>query len=58
LPKGTARKLIPKFIGPYWIINDFRNNLFCVELPAHLQQRGVHNVFHALLLRIYVPNDD
>ncbi|EIW75147.1 hypothetical protein CONPUDRAFT_19731, partial [Coniophora puteana RWD-64-598 SS2] len=33
-------------------------NSFRVELPARLRQRGVHNVFHASLLRIHVPNDD
>ena len=27
-------------------------------MPAHLKQRGVHNVFHASLLRIHIPNDD
>ncbi|KAJ3734579.1 hypothetical protein DFJ43DRAFT_1063427 [Lentinula guzmanii] len=27
-------------------------------LPSRLKQRGVHDVFHASLLRIHVPNDD
>jgi hypothetical protein len=57
-PKGLARKLIPKFMGPYRILEDYGNRSFQVELPTHLKQRGVHNVFHVSLLRIHVPNDD
>ncbi|TFK49809.1 hypothetical protein OE88DRAFT_1601959, partial [Heliocybe sulcata] len=29
-----------------------------IELSAHLKSRGIHNVFHASLLRIHEPNDD
>jgi hypothetical protein len=57
-PKGLARKLIPKYLGPYKIIQDFGNSSFKLELPYHLKKRGVHDVFHASLLRIHVPNDD
>jgi len=57
-PKGLARKLIPKYIGPYKVLVDFKNQSFKVELPPHLKQRGVHDVFHASLLRIHIPNDD
>ena len=56
--KGLARKLIPKFIGPYKIIRDFNNQSFKLELPVHLKRRGVHDTFHSSLLRIHVPNDD
>ncbi|KIJ60876.1 hypothetical protein HYDPIDRAFT_138640 [Hydnomerulius pinastri MD-312] len=58
LPKGTARKLVPKFIGPYRITKDYRNNSYLVDLPSRLKQRGIHPVFHSSLLRIHVPNDD
>ena len=57
-PKGLARKLIPKYIGPYKILRDFNNQSFWIELPSHLKQRGVHDIFHASLLRIHEPNDD
>ena len=57
-PKGLARKFVPKYIGPYKILRDFNNQSFKVELPSHLKQRGVHDVFHASLLRIHEPNDD
>ena len=57
-PKGLACKLIPKYLGPYKIIQDFGNASFKLELPQHLKQQGVHNVFHSSLLRIHVPNDN
>ena len=57
-PKGLARKLIPKFLGPYKIISDFGNASFQLDMPPHLKRRGVHDVFHSSLLRIHVPNDD
>jgi len=56
--KGLARKLIPKYIGPYKIVHDFNNQSFRIELPMHLKKRGVHDMFHSSLLRIHVPNDD
>ena len=56
--KGLARKLIPKYIGPYKILRAFDNSSFRLELPDHLRQRGVHDVFHASLLREHIPNDD
>lgn len=58
IPKGRARKLAPKFIGPYRIIEDFGNASFRLDLPAELKQRGLHPSFHAKLLRIHIPNDD
>jgi hypothetical protein len=58
LPKGQARKLVPKFIGPYKLVRDFRNNSFELDLPPHLRQRGIHPVFHSSLLRVHIPNDD
>jgi hypothetical protein len=36
--KGLARKLIPKYIGPYKIVQDFRNQSFKIELPVHLKK--------------------
>lgn len=58
LPKGRARKLSPKFIGPFKILDDYKNNSYKLDLPAELKQRGLHPAFHANLLRIHVPNDD
>lgn len=58
VPKGRARKLVPKYIGPYKVLRDFGNSSFRIELPANLKSRGLHDVFHASLLRIHAPNDD
>ncbi|KAJ3482856.1 hypothetical protein NLI96_g6704 [Meripilus lineatus] len=58
LPRGLARKLIPKFIGPYKILVDYGNNSYQIELSANLKRRGIHNVFHSSLLRSHEPNDD
>ena len=57
-PKGLAQKLLPKFIGPYKILQDFKNGSFQLDLPPHLKWRGVHNVFHSSLLHIHIPSDD
>ncbi len=56
--KGLARKMIPKYMGPYPIAEDFGNGFFRLELPSNLKSRGIHDVFHASLLRIHVPNND
>ena len=40
------------------MLKDFKNQSFLIDLPAHLKQRGVHNVFHAALLQIHILNDD
>ena len=56
--KGLIQKLISKYIELYKTIQDFGNQSFKVDLPAHLKQYGVHDVFHASLLRTHLPNDD
>jgi hypothetical protein len=57
-PKGLARKLLPKYVGPYKIIQDYGNNSFRIDLPDHLKQQGVHPMFHSSLLQIHIPNDN
>jgi hypothetical protein len=37
LKKGLARKLAPKFIGPYRILDKYENNLFKIDLPSELK---------------------
>ena len=56
--KGLARKLLPKYLGPYKILKDYGNSSFQLDLLIHLKQRGVHDVFHSSLLRIHIPNDN
>ena len=56
-PKGFARKLISKYIGPNKVLKDFGNTPFQLVLPSHLKRRGVHNISHSFLLRIHLAND-
>jgi hypothetical protein len=59
IPKGKARKLIPKYIGPMMITKEVTpNTSYKLELPDELQKRNLVDTFHAKLLRIHSPNDD
>jgi len=58
IPKKLTRKLVLKYVGPYLIVKDYGNNSYKVDISARLKQRGIHDVFHASLLQIHVPNDD
>ena len=59
LPKGRAKKLLPKFIGPYKVVETHTAaSTVTLELPPELTARQVHPTFHASLLRAHVPNDD
>jgi len=57
-PKGLAQKLIPKYMGLYRITEDFKNNLYWIEILVSMKQQGIHNVFHVSLMRVHVANDD
>ena len=59
LPKGRARKLCPRFIGPYKVLEaqpDTSN--YVLELPVALQGRRIHPKFHVALLRRHYPSRD
>ncbi len=47
IPKGRARKLAPKFVNPYRIFEEYKNNSFLLNIPSELKQQGVHPSFHA-----------
>ena len=49
---------VPLLLPTYKIITDCENQPFKIDLPAHLKQRGMHDVFHASLLYVHVPDDD
>ena len=54
LPKGRARKLCPKFIGPFKIARaQPETSNYTLELPATLQMRGIIPTFHVSLIRPY-----
>ena len=59
LPKARARKLTPKYIGPYEIIScDRDQSHYTLALPDELLKRRIHPTFHAKLLRPAIVNDD
>ena len=59
MPKGQARKLIPRYIGPMKVLkSDGANDTYTLELPEELDKRCIHPTFHIGLLRWYKRNDD
>ena len=49
-----SRKLSPKFIGPYQVLN--RIGLVAYEIALPPQLANLHSVFHVSQLRKYVPD--
>jgi hypothetical protein len=59
LPKGRARKLCPKFIGPFKISRTFDDSPNVrLELPPSLSRRKIGPTFHVKLIRPYHKNDE
>lgn len=59
LPKGLARKLAPKYLGPFAIIKVLKEGATCqLDLSEELLKRGINPSFHATLLKPHIPNDD
>lgn len=57
-PKGRARKLVPKFIGPYKITEAHPEvSAYTLDLPQDLRERRIHPTFHVDLLRKHEAND-
>ena len=59
LPKGGAKKLLPKFIGPYKIVEAHTAaSIVTLDLPPELMAWRVHPMFHMSLIWAHIPNDD
>ena len=59
MPKGRARKLMPKFIGPFVITKaDRATSNYQLELPDEMKSRHIRNRFHADRLRPCLENDE
>lgn len=59
VPTGRARKLVPKYLGPFRVAKVLSEGAtYELELSEELRSRGLHNAFHALLLRPHYPSDD
>jgi len=59
LPKGRARKLMPKFVGPYRVLESHpATSTYKLALPEGLAKRRIHPTFHVSKLRRCEKNDD
>lgn len=59
LPKGRARKLAPKYIGPFEVKSAHNDTShYTLDLPEELRKRRVHPSFHSSLLKPHNANDD
>ena len=59
LPKGQVSKLMPKYIGPYKVLQAYpETSNYTLELPSELIRRRVHPKFHVGLLRPHESNND
>jgi len=59
LPKGQVSKLVPKYVGPYKVLQAYpETSNYTLEPPSELIRQRVHPKFHVSLLRPHEPNDD
>ncbi|XP_071928136.1 uncharacterized protein [Coffea arabica] len=52
--KGKEKKLQPRYVGPFEILQCVENVAYQLELPASLSR--IHEVFHVSMLKNYHPN--
>jgi hypothetical protein len=59
LPKGRARKLAPRCIGPYRVTKAHNKaSTVTLELPEYLKNWRVSPTFHTNLVRRYIVSND
>ena len=59
LPKGRARKLCPKYVGPYKVAKaNPDSSMYTLKLPMALQEQRIIPKFHITLLRPYIASSD
>ena len=59
LPKGQARKLLPRYIGLYKVAKAHTaTSTVTLELPPEVVSRRVHLTFHVSLIWAHVANDN
>ena len=59
LSKGLARKLAPKYLGPFAITKVLKEGAtYQLDLSEELLKHGINRSFHASLLKPHVPSDD
>ena len=52
-----SRKLNPKYCGPFEITEDINGVTYRLNLSQPMIDRGIHNAFHASLLKRYFPDE-
>lgn len=58
LPKDRTSKLLPKFVGPYIVLEARpESSNYKLDLPKELWKCCIHDVFHVSLLCPYVESD-
>ena len=59
LPKGRARKLAPKYLGPFAVSKVLKEGAtYQLDSSEELLKRGINRSFHVSLLKPHVPNDN
>ena len=59
LPKGRAKKLVPRYIGLYKVVEVHTNtSTVTLERLPELVAWCIHPMFHVGLIRAHMPNDD
>ena len=59
LPKGWARKLLPRYIGLYKVVEmHTAASTVMLELLPELVSRRVHPTFHVSLIWAHMANND
>mgnify|MGYP004711357075 CR=1 FL=1 len=54
LMAGKGKKLQPRFVGPYKVIQRIGSVVYKLELRLNLSR--IHNVFHVFILKKYYPD--
>src|SRR5258708_39079382 len=59
LPKNRTRKLMPKYIGLYKVVDAHpAESRYTLDLPPELKARRIHPTFHVSRLRPFLGNND
>ncbi|KNZ75699.1 hypothetical protein J132_02329 [Termitomyces sp. J132] len=59
LLQGRAKKLCPKWVGPYKILEAYNETSnYTSEFPMALQEHKIHPKFHVLLLQLYKASNN
>lgn len=56
MPLGVARKLSPRYVGPFDIITRVGSLAYRLQLPE--STKGVHNFFYVSMLRKYLRDPE